>query len=123
MFAGDAVAYKSKLQAIVATSSTEAEFYASVQGAKIAKYFRMILRELDHPQLAPTPLYIDNEAAIAMINEQRPTPRARHIDIQHFAIREWRSNGDITALHISGSINPADAETKAVGSALHYCHG
>jgi hypothetical protein len=122
LFAGGAVAYKSKLQAIVSTSSTECEFYASVHGAKIAKYFRTILCELGHEQHLPTPLYIDNQAAINMINESRPTPRARHIDIQHFAIQEWRAHGDITALHIAGTLNPADSETKAVGSTLHHRH-
>jgi hypothetical protein len=37
--AGGAIAYKSKLQVTVATSSTEAEFIAAVHAAKIAKYF------------------------------------------------------------------------------------
>ena len=36
-YAGGAVAYKSKLQATVATSSTEAEFIAGVHGGKTAK--------------------------------------------------------------------------------------
>jgi KUP system potassium uptake protein len=36
--AGGAVAFKSKLQATVATSSTKAEFMAAVSAAKVAKY-------------------------------------------------------------------------------------
>jgi hypothetical protein len=36
--AGGAVTFKSKLQATVATSSTEAEFVAAVSAAKVAKY-------------------------------------------------------------------------------------
>ena len=86
--AGGAIAYKSKLQSVVATSSTEAEFYAAVHAAKTAKYLRSVLLELGFPQDGPTLLYNDNEAAIAMINENKPTPRARHISIQHFAIQE-----------------------------------
>ena len=57
-----------------------------------------------------------------MINASRPTPRARHIDIQHFAIQEWKAQGDIILCHIPGIINPADALTKSLGTTLHYRH-
>ena len=93
----------------------EAEFIAAVHAAKIAKYLRAVLAELGYPQSGPTPLYEDNQAAIAMINEDRPTERSRHIDIQHFAIQEWRARGIIRMVYIPTSINVADAATKALG--------
>lgn len=71
---------------------------------------------------SPTSLYIDNEAALHMINERRPTPRARHIDVQHFAIQEWREHGHIIMQHIPGSLNPSDALTKPLTPALHLRH-
>jgi hypothetical protein len=120
--AGGAIAYKSKLQATVATSSTEAEFIAAVQAAKVAKYLRSVLAELDFAQSDPTVLYEDNASAIAMINETKPTVRSRHIDIQHFAIQEWQERGIITMRHIAGIINPSDAQTKALGWTLHSRH-
>lgn len=46
LFALAAVAYKVRLQATVATSSTEAEFISAVSCAKDAKYIRSILTEL-----------------------------------------------------------------------------
>jgi hypothetical protein len=121
-YAGGAVAFKSKLQTTVATSSTEAEFIAGVSAAKVAKYLQSILQELDCTQEQPTPLYMDNEAAIAMINERKPTTRSRHIDIQPFAIQEWRQRGDIVMHHIPGIINPSDQATKALGWTLHSRH-
>ena len=57
---GGAVAYKSKLQATVATSSTEAEFIAAVHAAKLAKYLHTILFEFGVPQEGLTLLYEDN---------------------------------------------------------------
>ena len=84
MFCGGPLAYKSKIQSTVSTSSTEAEFLAAVHAAKIAKYLRSILSELGYPQIGPTTLFEDNAAAILMVHANRPTPRARHIDIQHF---------------------------------------
>jgi hypothetical protein len=47
--AGAVVAYKSKLQPVVATSSTEAEFYAAVIAGKLAKYLCSILTDLLFP--------------------------------------------------------------------------
>jgi len=120
--AGGAIAYKSKRQATVATSSTEAEFIGGVSAGKVAKYLRSVLQDLNIPQDGPTPLYMDNQAAIAMINENKPTERSRHIDVQHFAIQEWRRRGIIEMRYIAGSINPSDQATKAVGSTLHHRH-
>ena len=120
--AGGAIAYKSKLQTTVATSSTEAEFIGAVHAAKIAKYLRSVLQELGFEQDGATPLYVDNQAAIAMINEGHPTPRSRHIDIQHFAIQEWRQRGIVEMHHLPGVINNSDQLTKALGWTLHSRH-
>ncbi len=46
LFAGAAVAYKSKIQSTVATSSTEAEFIAAVYTAKAVKHLRSVLADL-----------------------------------------------------------------------------
>ena len=119
---GAAISYRSKLQTTVSTSSTEAEIIAVVSAAKTAKYLRAVLAELGFPQLAPTKLYEDNQATILMVNASKPTARSRHIDIQHFAIQEWKRQGDIILEHIPGIINPADALTKALGWILHRRH-
>ena len=117
-----AIAWKSRVQPIVATSSTEAEFYAAVTTAKIVKYLRYVLQELHALRPGPTRLLIDNLAALCMINEDRPTPRARHIEIQHFAIQEWRKQEDLIMEHVSGTINSSDDLTKALGWVLHARH-
>jgi len=122
LFAGAAIAYKSRLQSLVATSSTEAEFYAAVFCAKLALYFRYILQDLDALAPGPTVLYIDNQAALHMINEKRPTDRARHVDTQWFAIQQWRELQQIVMKHLPGVINAADALTKAVTATLLYRH-
>jgi hypothetical protein len=121
-YAGGCVAYKSKLQATVATSSTEAEFIAAVSAAKIIKYLRYVLQDLDLLQDEPTLLYIDNQATMHMVNDDKPTPRSRHINIQYFAIQEWREAGILKVEHIPGVINPSDAATKALASQLHRRH-
>ena len=81
------------------------------------------MNDLGFAQTGPTPLCEDNQAAIAMINERKPTPRSHHIDIQHFAIQEWRQRGIVEMRFIPGVINPADQATKSLGWVLHARHG
>ncbi|KAG7369161.1 hypothetical protein IV203_031904 [Nitzschia inconspicua] len=119
---GDAIAYRSKTQTVTATSSTEAEFIAAMSAAKTAKYLCAVLHELSFPQLSPTPIHIDNVSAIQIINARKPTERSRHIDIQAFAIQDWKDNGDILMHHIPGVINPSDSITKPTGWVLHSRH-
>jgi hypothetical protein len=122
MLSGGLIVYGSKAQTITATSSTEAKFIAAVSAAKVAKYLRSILSQLGFPQLAPTPLHEDNESTIKMVkmvNADKPTKQSRHIDIQYFAIQDWRKAGHIFLTNLRGIMNPSNALTKSVGWVLH----
>ena len=80
------------------------------------------MSELGFPPDSPTILYKDYMSAIKMINARVPTKRSRHIDIQHFAIQDWKDQGDILMEHIPGIINPSDDLTKPLGWILHSHH-
>jgi hypothetical protein len=116
---GGAMSYCMKTQSITATSSTKAEFLACVLTAKHAKYLCAILTELGFPQHGPTPLYEDNMSAIKMINNHIPTECSHHIDIQHFAIQDWKDDCIIVLCYILGVLNPSDDLTKPLGWVLH----
>ncbi len=122
MLAGGAIAYKSKLQPIVAVSSTEAELYGAVHAAKLALYFRSILHELGYTQEDPTLMYEDNQAVINIVQNERPTSNLRHVDIQHFAIQQWRADKAIELRYIDTKINSADSGTKGLSWPLHHRH-
>ena len=51
-----------------------------------------------------------------------PTERSRHVDVQHFAIQDWKEAGDVTLSFIPGIINPSDDLTKPLGWILHARH-
>ncbi len=93
---GGPIAFKSKVQSTVFTSSTEAEFIAAVHAAKIAKYIRSILHELGHSQPGPTVLYEDNKAAI--FDDQREPSNASRSTYRYPALcyrrmeSKWRDN-------------------------------
>ena len=67
-------------------------------------------------------MFEDNQAAIAMIQENKPMERSRHIAIQHFAIQEWRAAQELEMRYIPGIINSADGGTKALGWTLQSRH-
>ncbi len=71
--AGGTIAYKCKFQPTVAGSSTEAEFMAACDTAKMILSARSVLWDLCIPQEAATMLYKDNNGCTAMGNAQKPT--------------------------------------------------
>ena len=95
---------------------------AAVNCTKAIKYFRSILNELGIKQIGPTKIYGDNVAACLIANKGKPTERARHIDIQYFAIQEWMEQRILELDHVPGKVNYSDALTKALGYVLHHCH-
>lgn len=119
---GGAVVYQSKTQSITAGSSTEAEFIAAHSAGKIARYLRRILSQIGFEQSGPTPIFIDNEPALKIINDNSsPTERVRHMDIRYFQLQDW-AHRDIVMVHIPGTLNPSDDATKPLGSILHCRH-
>ena len=95
MIFGAAILWASKLQSTMATSSTEAEFMQVVTLCKGVKWVRNIMNELKCTQSGPSHINENNMASIMMVNQNCPTTRTRHIDIQWFAIQQWKEMGDI----------------------------
>ena len=86
-YGGGAIVYKSKTKTLTASSSTEAEFIAAFAAAKAVRYLQFVLQELGFEELGPTPIHIDNLAALKIINDnQAPTAQTRHINIRFFSI-------------------------------------
>jgi hypothetical protein len=122
MYAGGAVGYKSKFQTVIAHSSTEAEFVAACDTAKMILFFRSLLQDVGLELTDATVMFEDNNGALLMANAQQPTKRTRHIDIKHFALLDWVER-DMVILHaISTHDNAADAMTKTLTKQLFYRH-
>jgi len=122
MLSGGAIGYKSKFQTVIAHSSTEAEFVAPCDTAKMILFFCSLLQDIGLEQEEATVLFEDNNGALLMANAQQPTKRTRHINIKHFAILDWVEM-DMLLLHdISMHDNTADAMTKPLMKQLFYHH-
>jgi hypothetical protein len=112
---GSALSWKSKRQSIVATSTCEAEYAAGATAAMELKWLRSLFQDLGIKTNRPTILYVDNESAIFLANNNACTERSKHFRRRYHVIREFIQDGDILLNKIPGTDNPSDVLTKAVG--------
>ncbi len=113
--AGAAISWCSKKQTIVALSSTEAEYIAASSASQEALYIRQLLKDLKYEQTDPTPLFIDNQGAITLSNNQMTNKRTKHIDVRYHFIRDIVEKKEIICGYISTEEMIADCLTKPVG--------
>ncbi|KAJ8481821.1 hypothetical protein ONZ51_g5747 [Trametes cubensis] len=114
LIGGGVVAWSSKKQAVVALSSTEAEYMAISYAARHTIWMRTLLSELTFVQKGPTQLNADNLSAIALSRDNVHHARSKHIDIRHHFIRECVESDTIVLKYVPTDQNVADFFTKAL---------
>jgi hypothetical protein len=113
---GAAVLWISKLQSVVATSTTEAEFIAAAMATKEGLWVRKLLGEMNG-QVQPLDLSVDNQAAIVLISEHTAgqSGRTKHIDVQYQFVRDRYQRGELSIRFVSTTDQMADMMTKQLG--------
>lgn len=110
-YSGGAISWMSQRQAVVATSTTEAEIIAANEGAKeaiwLSRLFRGIIKLKDVPIIQ-----VDNSAAVRLAQNPEFHRRTKHISIKHFFIREKVTEGKLDVQQISTEHQVADIMTK-----------
>ena len=109
----------STTQSIVALSSGEAEFYGIVKGASVGIGLRSVLADLGVD--CRIRIHTDASAAKA-IASRKGLGKVRHVEVNQLWIQDRVGSGDIEIQKIPGSVNPADALTKHVGSEILTKH-
>ena len=77
-----AVSWSSKKQSSVALSSTEAEYIAAVATGQEVLWLHELLCELHFPITTASPMFMDNQSAIATARNPEHHGQMKHIDIQ-----------------------------------------
>ena len=99
-------------------SSAEAEYVAATTTACQTIWMTRTLFELQHEQNEPTPIFCDNNSAIALSRNQVFHKRSKHIDTRYHFIRELINNNEIN-VEFCTSINQfAYLFTKPLGKYL-----
>ena len=108
----------SKKQPVVALSSTEAEFVASAEAAKMIVWARLLLHDLGFPQQSPTILYQDNQSTIKLLTDDSYRARSKHIDVRFHFIRELVNERILEPVYLPTEDMTADILTKTLGPRL-----
>jgi transposase InsO family protein len=114
MLNGGLIYWSSKLQPTVALSTAEAETISACDAVKQIMFLRLFLSELGYPQLLPTIVYEDNQAAIAMADGNMNAKKARHYHMKVHFLQEQRERGEFVYEHVSTKFQLADTFTKAL---------
>ena len=109
-----AVSWSSKKQAVIALSSTEAEYIAQTHAAKEAIWLKNFVSELQGKKEPGLTMNCDNQSAIALAKDNKFHSRTKHIDIRYHFIREAVEDGNIVVNYIPTAENVADIFTKSL---------
>jgi hypothetical protein len=119
MLLGGPLAWYSRKQRSVSTSTTEAEYVALCQGSKEAVWFRELLKELGFVQflgdLREVQIYSDNQGCIALAKNPEDHARSKHIDVQYHYTRQLVEYGKIKLDYCPTEDMLADVLTKPLG--------
>lgn len=118
LVAGGAVSWMSKLQTLVALSSTEAEFVAASETGRELCWLRNFLADIGIPQSAALVLNIDNQSAIRVSKQPEHMGRLKHLDRHWFWLRQAVDDGKIRPVYIPTEDMAADLLTKPLPRVL-----
>ncbi|CAM9702239.1 unnamed protein product, partial [Discosporangium mesarthrocarpum] len=115
MLGGIAISCSSRMQRVVAMSTTEAEYMAATEVAKEIMFLRQVQLSMS-PDM--TEYYItimeDNEGAVKMTKNPISTHRTKHIVVKFHFIRQLYQEDQIDILHVGTEDQRADMLTKAL---------
>lgn len=109
---GGPVAWGSRKQGCTAASTTEAEYIAAHLASQEILWMRQLLNDLGYPQVPPTTLRSDNQAAIRLVRNPEFHRRTKHVDIKYHIIRDHFQQGHLALAYVSTVDNVADILTK-----------
>lgn len=115
--AGAAISWASKKQNTVSLSTTEAEYIAQSLAVQELIWLHLLLTELDAHLLfkKPTPIYADNQGAIALAKNPEFHARTKHIAVRHHFIRQEIDAGTCEFHYVRTTEQAADGFTKPLG--------
>jgi hypothetical protein len=110
---GTIVSWISKLQKVVALSTTEAEYVAATEASKEMIWLQRFMEELGKKQ-ENNKLYCDSQSAIHLAKNSAFHSKTKHIQLRYHFIQSTLEDGQLKLEKIHTSQNPADMLTKGV---------
>jgi hypothetical protein len=108
-----AVSWSSRLQPLVALSTTEAEHISAVEASKEILWMCQFMGELGYDISGPSMLRMDNQSAIAVSKNPEHHSRMKHLSLHLFWLRDAVQDGLIAPTFVPTQEMAADIFTKA----------
>ena len=112
--AASPVAWRSKRQDSVASSTCEAELLACYNGVQKLRDARLLLQDFGFVLRAPSSVFMDNENSIQVAASPFANKRIRHEAVRAALVRELITAGQVQLCHVPGRDQVADIFTKSL---------
>jgi hypothetical protein len=113
--AGGVISWQAKKMRCVALSSAESEYLAAVEAGKEARKLRFLMCELQQLRVnAPTVLWTDNKAAIAISSMGQLTGKSKHMDRRCAWLQEMVHRKKMLLQYVPTLEQAADFLTKSL---------
>jgi hypothetical protein len=110
---GTIISCISKLQKVLALSTTEAEYVAAIEASKEMIWLQSFMEELRKKQ-ENSRLYCENKSAVHIAKNSSFHSNTKNIQIKFHFIRSILEDGHLKLENIHTSQNPAEMLTKGV---------
>jgi hypothetical protein len=104
----------SRLQSIVALSTTEAEFVAAASGGQEVIWMHQLLGELGFNVSKPSLLLLDNQSAIQVARNPKHHGHMKHLDLRFYWLRNIIIAGQIVICYVPTADMAANLLTKGL---------
>ena len=119
LFHGMIIAWWTRRQKSVSSSSAEAEYFAAALASREGVYYRDLAEDAAHGPTGPTPLKLDNKSAIELTHDPVAFKKTKHILRAANELRDRVARDIFRPEFVEGSAQLADLMTKGLGPASH----
>jgi hypothetical protein len=116
---GCPVAWWTRRQKSIASSTAEAEYFAAALASREAIYIRDLLEDLGYGVTRPTPLLLDSRAAIDLAEDPVAFKKTKHILRHAYELRDRVARNLFVPGHVESAAQLADILTKALRVGVH----
>ena len=105
------IVWRAGRQQLVTLSTAESELLEAVEGTLLGLSTKGLIAELTGKEL-PLTVWVDNQAAIALLTTSSGSWRTRHLRLRSNWVREMCQRGEIQIKYVCGELQRADLGTK-----------
>lgn len=116
---GSLISWKSKKQATISRSSTEAEYRSMASAVAEVVWLVKLFKELGVEVHTPVTIYSDSKSAIQIAANPVLHERTKHIELDCHFIREKIQNGLVQTQYLNTKEQEVDMLTKGLGKTQH----